>query len=65
MGSFRHVLLSLPDKHTGNNTCYKMEDAALSAFSRLPYWRDRLTKHAAHRAIFVDAPDRFAQQIGD
>lgn len=33
VGSFRHVLSSLPDKRTGKNTRYKMEDAALSAFS--------------------------------
>ena len=33
MGSFRQVLSSLPDKRTGKNTRYGMEDAALSAFS--------------------------------
>lgn len=33
VGSFRHVLSSLPDKRTGKNTRYGMEDAALSAFS--------------------------------
>jgi len=31
--SFRQVLSSLPDKRTGKNTRYGMEDAALSAFS--------------------------------
>jgi hypothetical protein len=31
--SFRQRLSSLPDKRTGKNTCYGMEDAALSAFS--------------------------------
>ncbi|OLP18727.1 hypothetical protein BST81_09090 [Leptolyngbya sp. 'hensonii'] len=31
--SFRQVLSSLPDKRTGRNTPYGMEDAALSAFS--------------------------------
>ena len=33
MGSFRQVLTSLPDKRTGKNRRYGMEDAALSAFS--------------------------------
>lgn len=33
VGSFRQVLSSLPDKRTGKNTRYGMEDAALSAFS--------------------------------
>jgi hypothetical protein len=33
VGSFRQVLSSLPDKHTGKNTRYGMDDAALSAFS--------------------------------
>jgi hypothetical protein len=33
VGSFRHLLSSLPDKRTGKNTRYGMEDAALSAFS--------------------------------
>ncbi|NJN02346.1 MAG: ISNCY family transposase [Leptolyngbyaceae cyanobacterium RM1_1_2] len=33
VGSFRQVLSSLPDKRTGKNSCYGMEDAALSAFS--------------------------------
>lgn len=33
MGSFRQVLSSLPDKRTGQNSRYGMEDAALSAFS--------------------------------
>ena len=32
MGYFRQVLSSLPDKRTGKNTRYGMEDAALSAF---------------------------------
>ncbi|MGH2413115.1 MAG: transposase [Microcystaceae cyanobacterium] len=32
VGSFRQVLSSLPDKRTGKNTRYGMEDAALSAF---------------------------------
>lgn len=33
VGSFRQRLSSLPDKRTGKNTRYGMEDAALSAFS--------------------------------
>lgn len=33
VGSFRQVLSSLPDKRTGKNSRYGMEDAALSAFS--------------------------------
>ncbi len=33
VGSFRQVLSSLPDKRTGKNIRYGMEDAALSAFS--------------------------------
>lgn len=33
VGCFRQVLSSLPDKRTGKNTRYGMEDAALSAFS--------------------------------
>lgn len=33
VNSFRQVLLSLPDKRTGKNIRYGMEDAALSAFS--------------------------------
>jgi Transposase DDE domain len=33
VGSFRQVLSSLPDKRTGKNTRYGMEDVALSAFS--------------------------------
>lgn len=33
VGSFRQVLESLPDKRTGKNKRYGMEDAALSAFS--------------------------------
>jgi hypothetical protein len=33
VGSFRQVLSSLPDKRTGQNSRYGMEDAALSAFS--------------------------------
>jgi hypothetical protein len=33
VGSFRQLLESLPDKRTGKNTSYGMEDAALSAFS--------------------------------
>jgi hypothetical protein len=33
VGSFRKLLESLPDKRTGKNTSYGMEDAALSAFS--------------------------------
>jgi hypothetical protein len=33
VGSFRQRLESLPDKRTGKNTRYGMEDAALSAFS--------------------------------
>jgi hypothetical protein len=33
IGSFRQRLSSLPDKRTGKNTRYGMEDAALSAFS--------------------------------
>ncbi|XQQ07960.1 MAG: ISNCY family transposase [Leptolyngbya sp. IPPAS B-1204] len=33
VGSFRQRLSSLPDKRTGRNTRYGMEDAALSAFS--------------------------------
>lgn len=33
VASFRQVLSSLPDKRTGKNTRYGMEDAALSAFS--------------------------------
>lgn len=33
VGYFRQVLSSLPDKRTGKNTRYGMEDAALSAFS--------------------------------
>lgn len=33
MGCLRQVLESLPDKRTGKNTRYGMEDAALSAFS--------------------------------
>lgn len=33
MASFRQVLSSLPDKRTGKNIRYGMEDAALSAFS--------------------------------
>jgi hypothetical protein len=33
VGSFRQLLELLPDKRTGNNTRYGMEDAALSAFS--------------------------------
>jgi hypothetical protein len=33
VGSFRQVLSALPDKRTGKNTRYGMEDAALSAFS--------------------------------
>lgn len=33
VGRFRQVLSSLPDKRTGKNTRYEMEDAALSAFS--------------------------------
>jgi hypothetical protein len=33
VGAFRQVLSSLPDKRTGKNTRYGMEDAALSAFS--------------------------------
>jgi hypothetical protein len=33
VGSFRQLLESLPDKRTGKNTRYGMEDAALSAFS--------------------------------
>lgn len=32
VGEFRQVLSSLPDKRTGKNTRYGMEDAALSAF---------------------------------
>lgn len=33
VGAFRQRLSSLPDKRTGKNTRYGMEDAALSAFS--------------------------------
>ena len=33
IGFFRNVLQKLPDKRTGKNTRYGMEDAALSAFS--------------------------------
>jgi hypothetical protein len=33
VSSFRQVLTALPDKRTGKNTRYGMEDAALSAFS--------------------------------
>jgi hypothetical protein len=33
VGSFRQVLSSLPDKRTGRNSRYGMEDAGLSAFS--------------------------------
>ncbi len=33
VGSFRQVLSALPDKRTGKNSRYRMEDAALSAFS--------------------------------
>jgi hypothetical protein len=33
VASFRQVLSSLPDKRTGKNIRYGMEDAALSAFS--------------------------------
>ena len=33
MGYFRQVLEALPDKRTGKNTRYRMEDAGLSAFS--------------------------------
>jgi hypothetical protein len=33
VGSFRQVLSSLPDKRTGKNTRYGMENAALNAFS--------------------------------
>jgi hypothetical protein len=33
VGSFRQLLESLPDRRTGKNTRYGMEDAALSAFS--------------------------------
>lgn len=33
VGFFRQVLESLPDKRTGKNSRYGMEDAALSAFS--------------------------------
>jgi hypothetical protein len=33
VGFFRQRLSSLPDKRTGKNTRYRMEDAALSAFS--------------------------------
>ena len=33
VASFRQVLSSLPDKRTGKNIRYRMEDAALSAFS--------------------------------
>ncbi|MGG6268866.1 ISNCY family transposase [Leptolyngbya sp. AN03gr2] len=33
IGFFRDVLQTLPDKRTGKNTWYSMEDAALSAFS--------------------------------
>jgi hypothetical protein len=33
VSSFRQLLESLPDKRTGKNTRYEMEDAALSAFS--------------------------------
>jgi hypothetical protein len=33
VGSFRQLLSSLPDKRTGKNSRYGMEDAALSAFS--------------------------------
>jgi len=33
VGCFRQVLKALPDKRTGKNTRYGMEDAALSAFS--------------------------------
>ena len=33
VGDFRQVLASLPDRRTGKNTRYGMEDAALSAFS--------------------------------
>ncbi|NET40283.1 MAG: ISNCY family transposase, partial [Cyanothece sp. SIO1E1] len=33
VGSFRQVLEALPDRRTGKNTRYGMEDAALSAFS--------------------------------
>jgi hypothetical protein len=33
VGSFRKLLESLPDKRTGKNTRYGMEDAAMSAFS--------------------------------
>lgn len=33
VGHFRQVLASLPDKRTGKNSRYSMEDAALSAFS--------------------------------
>lgn len=33
VGSFRQRLSSLPDKRTGKNTDYGMEDAALSTFS--------------------------------
>ena len=33
VGSFRQRLSSLPDKRTGKNTRYGMEDAALSTFS--------------------------------
>jgi len=33
VGSFRQVLEALPDKRTGKNSRYGMEDAALSAFS--------------------------------
>jgi len=33
VGYFRKILESLPDKRTGKNSRYGMEDAALSAFS--------------------------------
>jgi hypothetical protein len=37
VSSFRQVLESLPDKRTGKNSRYGMEDAALSAFSVLAH----------------------------
>jgi hypothetical protein len=48
VGCFRQVLEALPDKRTGKNTRYGMEDAALSAKARVLHPNPVISGLAAH-----------------